>query len=42
LIWRTELWNGNREPVTNMYTFDPQQSVIARTWTKHRHYRDPL
>jgi adenylate kinase family enzyme len=40
VIWRTELWNGNREPWSNMYTFDPQQSVIAWAWIKHRHYRE--
>jgi hypothetical protein len=40
LIWRTELWNGNREPWSNLYTFAPQQSVIAWAWAKHRHYRE--
>jgi adenylate kinase family enzyme len=39
VIRRTELWNGNREPWTNLYTFDPQQSVIAWAWTRHRHYQ---
>jgi adenylate kinase family enzyme len=40
LVRRTELWNGNREPWRNLYTLDPQESVIAWAWTRHRHYRE--
>jgi adenylate kinase family enzyme len=39
-ILRTELWNGNREPWRNFFRLDPQESVIAWAWTKHRHYRE--
>ena len=37
---RTELWNGNREPWRNFFRLDPQESVIAWAWTRHRHYRE--
>lgn len=48
LIWRTlrrvvlraELWNGNREPWTNLYSRDPDKSVIAWAWYKHAEYRE--
>lgn len=40
MIRRTELRNdNNREPWTNLYTFDPHKSVIAWAWTRHRHYQ---
>jgi adenylate kinase family enzyme len=29
VITQEELWNGNREPMANLYTLDPQRSVIA-------------
>ncbi|MGH3172233.1 MAG: AAA family ATPase [Trebonia sp.] len=46
LIWRTlrravsreELWNGNREPLQNFYSLDPEKSVISWAWHKHAHY----
>lgn len=37
---RVELWNGNRERWRNLFTFDPQESVIAWAWTRHATYRD--
>ncbi len=48
IIWRTvrrlliraELWNGNREPLSNLYRLDPEQSVIAWSWTRHAVYRE--
>jgi len=47
VIWRTlrrtatraELWNGNREPWSNLVTFKPEESIIAWAWTRHRVYR---
>jgi hypothetical protein len=39
-ILRTELWNGNREPLSNFFRLDPQESVIAWAWVKHHHYRE--
>ena len=43
IVWRTlrraagrvELWNGNRERWRNLFTLDPQKSVIAWAWTSH-------
>ena len=32
---RTELWNGNRERFTNLFTRDPDKNLIVWTW---RHY----
>ncbi|MEA2615557.1 MAG: hypothetical protein QOE72_1340 [Chloroflexota bacterium] len=48
IVWRTvrratgriELWNGNRERWRNLFTLDPEKSVIAWSWQKHRAYRD--
>jgi adenylate kinase family enzyme len=44
LIWRSlrrvagraELWNGNRERWRNFFSLNPQESVIAWSWQKHR------
>jgi adenylate kinase family enzyme len=42
-LWRTvtrqELWNGNREPWSNLYSFDPEKSIIAWAATRHAVYR---
>jgi adenylate kinase family enzyme len=37
---RAELWNGNREPWTNLFRADPDKSIIAWSWTRHRIYRE--
>ena len=34
-IIREVLWNGNREPWSNLYSLDPDKSVIAWAWVKH-------
>ena len=47
LLWRTirrgvlrmELWNGNREQLTNLFKADPQESIVAWAWTRHHVYR---
>lgn len=47
VLWRTlsravtrqELWNGNREPLTNFYKWDPEQNILRWTWIKHARYR---
>jgi adenylate kinase family enzyme len=47
LIWRTvrrvafrvELWNGNRERLRNLFTRDPNESVIVWAWHRHSVYR---
>lgn len=36
---REELWNGNREPLHNLYAWDPNRSIIRWTWTQHDKYR---
>jgi adenylate kinase family enzyme len=47
VVWRTarravtrqELWNGNREPLRNFLTWDPEESVISWAWHNHAKYR---
>ncbi len=39
MVTRAELWNGNREPWSNLFRLDPSESVIAWAWTRHRVYR---
>jgi adenylate kinase family enzyme len=38
-VTRQELWNGNREPWSNLWSFDPEKSIIAWTATRHGVYR---
>ena len=38
-ITREELWNGNREPLRNLYRWDPDQSIIRWAWERHELYR---
>ena len=38
-IRREELWNGNREPLTNFYKWDPEENIIRWAWTKYHDYR---
>ena len=38
-VTREELWNGNREPLSNLYSLDPERSVIVWAATRHRVYR---
>jgi adenylate kinase family enzyme len=38
-VTRQELWNGNREPLTNFYRLDPEKSVISWAWHSHAKYR---
>jgi adenylate kinase family enzyme len=48
VIWRTlsrmarraELWNGNREPWSNLLRADPEKSIIMWAWTHDRIYRE--
>lgn len=37
---REELWNGNREPLTNFYRWDPEQNIIRWAWVKHAEYQN--
>ena len=36
---REELWSGNREPWTNLYSRDPYKNIIVWAWTRHGHVR---
>jgi adenylate kinase family enzyme len=36
---REELWNGNREPLSNLWSVKPEKSIIAWAATRHRVYR---
>ncbi len=38
-IRREELWNGNREPLTNFYRWAPEKNIIRWSWTMHDSYR---
>ena len=37
---REELWNGNREPLRNLLSWDPYKSIIRWSWTQHAKYRE--
>jgi adenylate kinase family enzyme len=47
VVWRTlrrvvtreELWHGNREPWSNLWSRDPYKSIIAWSWTNHARVR---
>jgi adenylate kinase family enzyme len=34
-LTREELWNGNREPLSNFTSLDPATNVIVWAWIKH-------
>ncbi len=36
---REELWNGNRERVRDVWSLDPNRSVLTSTWVNHARYR---
>lgn len=38
-VTRQELWNGNREPLSNLWSFKPEKSIIAWAATRHGLYR---
>jgi hypothetical protein len=39
VVTREELWNGNREPFSNLWSFKPEKSIIAWAATRHGAYR---
>lgn len=39
VLMRTELWNGNREPLRNLWSLDPDRSVVAWSIANHARYR---
>ena len=40
VVRRTELWNGNREPWSNLWSRDPSTSIIAWAWTSYAELRE--
>lgn len=40
LVLREELWNGNREPMRNVLSWDPYKSIIRWAWTQHEKYQE--
>jgi adenylate kinase family enzyme len=40
LLTREPLWNGNREPLSNLYRLDPEKNVVAWAWVKYHHYAE--
>jgi adenylate kinase family enzyme len=38
-LTREELWNGNREPFSNLWSLKPEKSIIAWAATRHGKYR---
>ena len=39
VVTRQELWNGNREPWSNLYSWKPEKSIIVWAATRHKVYR---
>jgi adenylate kinase family enzyme len=35
---RRELWNGNREPMDNLFRLDPERSILRWAWKQHGKY----
>lgn len=40
VVLRQRLWNGNREPFSNLWSLNPEHSVLAWAWTRHELYRE--
>ncbi|MGH1490489.1 MAG: AAA family ATPase [Acidimicrobiales bacterium] len=38
-VRREELWNGNREPLSNFTRWDPEHNVIRWSWVNHEKYQ---
>jgi adenylate kinase family enzyme len=38
-LTREELWNGNKEPWANLYSRDPERSVVMWAWTRYAYYQ---
>ena len=38
LVTREELWNGNRESLRNLLSWDPERNVIRWSWVHHHQY----
>lgn len=42
VVTREELWEGVREPWTNLYSLDPYRNIIVWAWTRFEHTRSKL
>ncbi len=40
VVFRTELWNGNRERWSNLLSWIPEESIISWAWHRHAIYRE--
>ena len=40
VLTREELWNGNKEPWTNLYHWDPELNIIRWSWVTHPEHRE--
>ena len=40
IVGRKTLWNGNREPLGNLWSWDPNTSIIRWAWTQHAKYEE--
>lgn len=38
VVTRQELWNGNRESLTNFYRWNPEHNIIRWAWISHAKY----
>lgn len=39
-LTREELWNGNREPISSLWRWDPRHNIIRWSWTQHGKYTE--
>jgi adenylate kinase family enzyme len=37
-LTREQLWNGNREPISNFYRWDPEKNIVRWAWVKYPEY----
>ena len=42
VITREELWDGVKEPWSNLYSLDPHRNIIVWAWTRFEHTRSKL
>jgi adenylate kinase family enzyme len=38
VLTRQQLWNGNREPFSNLYRWDPETNIVRWAWTRYPEY----
>lgn len=45
-LWRAmskqELWNGNRERISNLFSKSPEENILVWTWTQHANYETKI